>query len=156
MGKEIEHKFLVKSDDWKTTSTKGVLYSQGYISFNPAVRVRIAGEIGYLTLKSKMTGITRQEFEYEIPVDNAKEMLATLTKGDIIEKKRYLCVVAGKTWEIDVFSGKNEGLVVAEIELESEDEPFEIPAWVGECVTHDRRYLNSSLSQNPFYNWDEK
>lgn len=126
------------------------------MSSGPTVRVRVVEDTGYITFKSKITGITRQEFEYEIPVEDAQEMLKSLTKGDIIEKRRHLCVVGGKTWEIDVFSGKNAGLIVAEIELESEDEVFELPSWAGECVTHDRRYSNSSLSESPYCDWEKE
>ncbi|MDB9741228.1 CYTH domain-containing protein [Akkermansiaceae bacterium] len=155
MAKEIEHKFLVRSDDWKATSTEGKIYRQAYMASNPTVRIRIVDETtGILTLKTKIVGITREEFEYEVPLEDAQVMMASFTSGEIVEKRRHLCVVGGKTWEIDVFSGSNEGLIVAELELQSEDEPFELPEWVGECVTGDSRYSNSSLSQNPFCSWE--
>lgn len=156
MATEIEHKFLVQSDSWKKTADTGKLYMQGYMGNRPTVRARVVEDKGFITMKSKVSKITRIEYEYEIPVDDAIDMLENFTKGDIVEKMRHLCVVGGKTWEIDVFFGLNEGLILAEIELESEDEEFELPDWAGECVSGDSRYSNSNLSQVPYYLWGHK
>lgn len=156
MAKEIEHKYLVTSDSWKKIASEGKVYVQGYMSSGgPTVRVRTVDEKrGFITFKSKVSRITRLEYEYEIPYEEAVEMLEFLTRGEIVRKLRYLCEVGGKTWEVDIFSGSNEGLMIAEIELEAEDEVFEIPSWVGECVSEDSRYSNSSLSQIPYTQWE--
>jgi len=152
MQTEIERKFLVQGEDWKTEVP--TVFRQGYLNRDKyrTVRVRIAGHKAMLTVKGKTTGMTRAEYEYDIPVIDAEEMLK-LCEGPIIEKKRWLTVVGGMTWEVDEFMGENEGLVVAEIELESETQDFERPIWLGEEVTHDARYFNSSLSASPFKNW---
>lgn len=155
---EIEHKFLIKNDGWKASSSEGVLYRQGYIKTESgtAVRVRIAGEKGFLTLKGQgrgEQGISRSEFEYEIPLADAEAMMDELLDTTLIEKHRYLVEYEGKTWEVDIFSGDNTGLEVAEIELNSEDEKFSIPDWAGECVSDDPRYFNSSLTQKPYNTW---
>ena len=153
MNVEIERKFLIKSDLWKENSV-GVHYAQGYLNDagTNTVRVRIAGEKAFLTIKSKSEGIFRQEFEYEIPPEEAKELLK-LSQTQIIEKIRYKIEYAGKCWEVDEFLGKNRGLYVAEIELNSEDEPFEKPEWVGQEVSDDKRYYNSYLARKPFSEW---
>ena len=153
MPKEIERKFLVVSDEYKNSPRK--YYKQGYLSVEPdkTVRVRVAGDKGYLTVKGRNNGISRAEYEYEIPAADANDMLDNLVKTGVIEKWRYVCVVDGKKWEVDEFLGDNAGLVVAEIELQSEDEPFAKPAWAGDEVSGDARYYNSSLSQNPYKNW---
>jgi adenylate cyclase len=117
-----------------------------------SVRVRVAGTRGLLTVKGKTRGLARDEFEYEIPVEDARAMLATLA-GPAVTKLRYEVPVGPHTWEVDVFQGDNEGLVVAEIELTSEDEAFERPSWVGEEVTRDARYLNTNLAAQPFRSW---
>ncbi len=154
MAKEIEHKFLIASDHWRENASTGILYAQAYLSDGAAtVRVRIAGEKGYLTVKGVSVNISREEYEYEIPQADAREMIERLAISAVVEKTRYLCEVAGKTWEIDVFHGENEGLVVAEIELTSENEPFELPDWAGACVTTDYRYANSNLAKVPFSQW---
>ena len=153
MPKEIERKFLVVSDEYKSSPRK--YYKQGYLSVEPdkTVRVRVVGDKGFLTVKGRNNSISRTEYEYEIPVADANDMLDNLVKTGVIEKWRYVCVVDGKKWEVDEFLGDNAGLVVAEIELQSEDEPFTKPAWAGDEVSGDARYYNSSLSQNPYKNW---
>ena len=153
MPKEIERKFLVVSDEYKSSPRK--YYKQGYLSVEPdkTVRVRVVGDMGFLTVKGRNNGISRAEYEYEIPAADANDMLDNLVKTGVIEKWRYVCVVDGKKWEVDEFLGDNAGLVVAEIELQSEDEPFTKPAWTGDEVSGDERYYNSSLSQNPYKNW---
>lgn len=156
MGKELERKFLVKDNSFKKLST-GKLYKQGYISSNPdsTVRIRIVGNKGFLTIKNKGNGLARDEFEYEIPFTDAEEILQKICQKPFIEKTRYLYNYKGHTWEIDEFHGENEGLIVAEIELENEDENFEIPEWIGEEVTYDNKYFNSNLFKNPYKNWNK-
>ncbi|MEM8606584.1 MAG: CYTH domain-containing protein [Myxococcota bacterium] len=154
MGQEIERKFLLSGDDWKAGATS-TRFRQGFLSTEPerAVRVRLAGESGTLTIKGKTEGATRLEFEYSIPRDDAAHLLDALCLRPLIEKVRYLVPVGPHTWEIDVFEGDNAGLVVAEIELASEDEAFERPPWIGEEVTHDPRYFNANLVQHPYRLW---
>ncbi len=154
MGEEIERKFLVRGDAWRATA-KSSAFRQGFLSTEPerTVRVRLAGERGWLTIKGITVGARRAEYEYEIPGDDAALMLETLCKRPLIEKVRHTLVVAEHTWEIDVFEGDNAGLVVAEVELAAEDEKFERPAWLGEEVTDDLRYFNSSLVQHPYKDW---
>jgi adenylate cyclase len=154
MSQEIERKYLVRLDVWKPTNA-GVLYRQGYLSSveERSVRVRIAGEQAYLTIKGPTYGITRLEFEYAIPVADAAMMLNLLCQHPLIEKTRHRQPFAGKIWEIDVFHGDNAGLVVAEVEVASESEQFEPPPWLGREVSADPRYLNSSLVNNPYKNW---
>lgn len=160
MAQEIERKFLLADDSWKEIVGGGVLYEQGYLVSDPekSVRVRIAGNTGYLTIKSKVYdgGFSRAEFEYEIPVGDAKEIFNTLTLPGKIEKTRYHIPNGKHTWEIDVFHGDNDGLITAEIELESEDESFEKPEWIGEEVTFDNRFINGMLVKNPYKNWKQK
>ena len=153
MGQEIERKFLVKGNDWPRQ--KGKKYRQGYLTLDKerTVRVRLAGDKGYLTLKGKSKGPSRSEFEYEIPKEEAEILLDQLCLKPLIEKTRYKLEQAGLTWEIDEFSGANKGLVVAEIELEREDQPFDKPAWLGQEVTDDPRYYNANLVQHPFSEW---
>jgi len=157
MGKEIERKFLLKGNAWQlvTREARGMPVRQGYLCVGPpvAVRVRIAGDKGNVNFKKSALSITRDEFEYPIPVEDAEAMLAGLCEGHVIEKTRYKVPWGGLTWEIDVFSGMNEGLVVAEIELESEDQSFERPEWLGEEVSGDPRYLNTHLSRTPYALW---
>ncbi len=155
---EIEHKFLLKNDAWKASASEGVRYRQGYIDTvnGTTVRVRIAGDQGYLTLKGKRggdAGISCSEFEYEIPLEDAEGMIEEFLDTPLIDKHRYLVEYHGKIWEIDVFVGDNEGLEVAEIELGSEDEAFDLPSWAGECVSGDCRYTNGSLAKLPFKDW---
>jgi adenylate cyclase len=155
MGIEIERKFLVTDDEWKGLAM-GTLYRQGYLSSTKklTVRVRIAGDKAFLTIKGETSGISRMEYEYPIPVEDARVMLAELCEQPIIEKKRYTINYQGFVWEVDEFFGENEGLLVAEIELEAEGQEFEKPPWVGMEVSSDRRYCNASLVKNPFSGWE--
>ncbi|MBM9511781.1 CYTH domain-containing protein [Desulfogranum marinum] len=155
MGIEIERKFLLVGEAWKKLA-QGVRYRQGYLSTSKesTVRVRTIENTGYLTVKGKSTGATRSEFEYEIPVEDANTMLDQLCAKPLIEKKRYKIEYEGFTWEVDEFFGENQGLVVAEIELESEDQPYTKPEWVGAEVTQDQRYFNSNLARNPYCRWE--
>lgn len=152
MAIEIERKFLVTGDAWR--SAEPVYFSQGYLNRDKArtVRVRIAGERAFLTIKGLTQGVSRAEFEYAIPVEDARQLLA-LCEQPLIEKHRRKIPFAGFVWEVDEFLGDNLGLVVAEIELPSEDSEFAKPDWVGQEVTHDQRYFNSNLSQHPFNCW---
>ncbi len=152
MAKEIERKFLVK-DSWQPQSA-GIKIAQGYLSTVPerTVRVRIKGNRGYLTIKGKNQGISRAEFEYEIPVQDAEELLQ-LAEQPILVKNRYLEQQGEFTWEVDVFAGENQGLVVAEIELPAEDTEFSRPAWLGQEVSGDVRYYNANLIKCPFSLW---
>lgn len=155
MAKEIEHKFLVKGDQYKSLVTP-TLYRQGYIPTQNGmtVRVRIAGEKGFLTLKDKTVGMSRNEFEYEIPVLEAKQMLDTMCDKPQIEKYRYVIPAEqGLKWEVDEFLGDNAGLVVAEIEVPTEDMKFLLPEWIGKEVTGDKKYNNSQLCKKPYKEW---
>ena len=154
MGIEIERKFLVADEGWRQAATRQTRFSQGYLSRDPArtVRVRIAGDAAFLTIKGATTGATRAEFEYDVPVADAQQLLA-MCDGPVVEKVRHLCGHAGMTWEVDEFLGANAGLVVAEIELQTEDQAFERPAWLGEEVTGDARYVNANLAVRPFSSW---
>lgn len=154
MAKEIERKFLVLDQTYKQYA-KGVYYRQGYLSSNPSVRVRIIDQEAFLTIKGATTGFSRSEFEYRIPYEDGLEMLQELSKKPIIEKYRYKMEYAGFIWEIDEFLSENEGLIVAEIELEAEDQEFQKPPFIGEEVTFDKRYRNSSLVSNPYRNWSK-
>ena len=153
MAKEIERKFLVKKELWRPKD-EGVAIAQGYLAADAAraVRVRLAGERACLTVKGPTKGIERLEFEYEIPPQDARAMLA-LCERPWIEKRRYRERYGAHIWEIDCFSGENEGLIVAEIELAHADEAFEAPPWLGEEVSEDSRYLNASLLRLPFSRW---
>ncbi|NLD47310.1 MAG: CYTH domain-containing protein [Clostridiaceae bacterium] len=155
MAKEIERKFLVK-DSVINHLKDGVLYRQGYLSSVPEriVRLRIYNGSGYITVKGFPDGITRPEYEYKIPVVDAAEMLDSICEKPIIEKIRYKIEHKGNTWEVDKFLGENEGLIVAEIELENEAAAFIKPEWLGEEVTYDPRYLNSNLIRTPFKCWN--
>lgn len=155
MATEIERKFLVHGKPWGDRT--GVRFSQGYLNREPerTVRVRIAGEKAFLTIKGATHGATRAEFEYEIPVPDAEKLLA-ITDGPIIQKIRHVISHDGFDWEVDEFLGENAGLVVAELELSSEDQTFTRPPWLGREVTDDRRYYNSSLVNHPFTTWSER
>ena len=158
MGVEIEKKFLVKDDNWKLADDgvpiEGVRFRQGYLPDNGVtVRIRVRRESAYLTLKGKTQGISRLEYEYPIPLQDANEMLEKLCEKPLIEKVRYIRKEYGLTWEIDVFEGDNAGLVVAEVELCSEQQAIELPEWVGSEVSTDQRYFNVNLARNPFKNW---
>jgi len=154
MGVEIERKFLVAGDAWRTLG-EPVLLRQGYLSAQPerTVRVRIEGERAHLTIKSKNVGAARGEWEYPIPLAEAAELLDRLCERPLIEKYRRRIPFAGFVWEVDEFLGENAGLVVAEIELPAEDAQFDLPAWIGQEVTHDPRYLNSNLIRHPYSAW---
>lgn len=155
MGKEIERKFLVEPA--KLPELEEVFYRQGYLSTEPerTVRVRRAGDKAFLTIKGKSVGATRAEYEYEIPVAEADEMLDTLCYRPLIEKFRSKIEYEGLIWELDRFTGENAGLFVAEVELESEEQPFHKPEWVTGEVTGERRYYNSSLTVTPYSRWEE-
>ena len=154
MASEIERKFLIKPDVWKPT-TQGVHYRQGFLSSanERVVRVRIAGDNAFLTIKGIIQGVTRLEFEYPIPFSDAVAMLDKLCKHPLIEKTRYRQTVGRHIWEVDVFHGDNEGLAIAEIELSSETEAFERPSWIAKEVSGDPRYFNNNLAVNPFKLW---
>jgi adenylate cyclase len=157
MATEIERKFLVTSDAWRASVMDGIEggegtpYVQAYIFADErkSVRVRLAGERG---VKGAREGIARDEFEYEIPAADARAMIERLA-GDRVGKRRFVVPFEGHDWEVDVFDGENQGLVVAEIELGAEDEAFARPSWLGEEVTHDVRYLNTNLAKVPFSRW---
>ncbi|HJV81541.1 CYTH domain-containing protein [Noviherbaspirillum sp.] len=154
MGIEIERKFLVRDERWKTLG-QGVLLRQGYLSSaaDRTVRVRIEGDAATLTIKGRNLGATRTEWEYAIPIADAQALLDSLCERPLIEKRRYRIPLQGMTWEVDEFLGENAGLVVAEIELQSEQQEFAKPDWVGEEVTHDARYFNANLLRHPFCKW---
>lgn len=150
---EIERKFLIKNKNWKPSGT-GTKIIQGYLSVEPerVVRVRIANERAFLTIKGKPAGIVRTELEYEIPKNEAEVMLKMCLDFPI-EKTRFVETIGNLNWEIDVFEGINNGLVLAEVELMDENQKIDLPEWIGEEVSHDKRYFNSWLSTNPFSNW---
>ncbi len=154
MGIEIERKFLLVGEAWKKLA-QGIRYRQGYLSTTKesTVRVRTIENTGYLTVKGESQGATRSEFEYEIPVEDANAMLDQLCAKPLIEKNRYKIKYEGFTWEVDEFFGENQGLVVAEVELESEDQTYAKPEWVGVEVTEDHRYFNSNLARHPYCRW---
>ena len=154
MGTEIERKFLVVGETWQGQG-EGTVYRQGYLSVDPerTVRVRLAGETGFLTVKGITEGASRAEFEFVIPRDEAAEMLDTLCLRPLIEKTRFRIPHGGVVWELDEFFGENEGLIIAEVELSHEDQAFDLPEWAGEEVTGDRRYYNANLVENPFKSW---
>ncbi len=161
MGIEIERKFLVTGDGWRAAAHAVVPMAQGYINDAAAldsgaqkasVRVRIQGDAAYLNLKSREPGHTRQEFDYPIPVDDARALLA-LCVGGLVDKRRHLVRHGNHLWEVDEFLGENAGLVVAEIELDDAEEAFERPEWLGEEVTDDVRYYNLALAAHPYGRW---
>jgi adenylate cyclase len=154
VGVEIERKFLLVGDAWRTLG-EPVLLRQGYLSSDPerVVRVRIEGEQGTLTIKGKSVGATRGEWEYPVPLADANELLDRLCQQPLIEKYRRRIAFAGYVWEVDEFLGANLGLMFAEIELASEDEQFDKPDWIGAEVTDDPRYFNSSLIRHPYSSW---
>ncbi|MBW1977198.1 MAG: CYTH domain-containing protein [Deltaproteobacteria bacterium] len=154
--KEVEKKFLVKDGSWRREA-RGSLYRQGYLCAlkERVVRVRTFDGRGFLTIKGVTRGITRVEYEYEIPVREANEMLEHLCKKPVVEKKRYRIEYEGHVWEVDEFLSENQGLVLAEVELEREDEEIKFPPWVGEEVSGDPRYYNINLVDNPYKNWNE-
>ena len=149
---EIERKFLVQGLAWRTGQP--IHFSQGYLNRDAdrTVRVRLADQKGFLTVKGRTVGASRIEFEYEIASDDARQLLEICLEP-LVEKRRYLVPFAGNQWEVDEFLGENKGLVIAEIELDSEHQSFEKPDWLGVEVTHDPRYYNSRLSELPFSQW---
>ena len=155
MAVEIEHKFLLASNQWRELAFGSVIYKQGYLSSHPtsSIRVRISDKKAWFNIKSATIGTQRQEFEYEIPLSDAQEILDTLCAKPIIEKTRHFVTMGTHIWEIDEFYGDNAGLVVAEIELSAEGEVFAKPDWLGVEVTQDLRYYNNNLARNPYKNW---
>ncbi|WP_045767850.1 CYTH domain-containing protein [Xanthomonas albilineans] len=163
MSIEIERKFLVAGDGWRTTTHAVIPMAQGYLNDplalasgaeKASVRVRLQGEQAFLNFKSRELGHTRQEFEYPLPLGDARALLA-LCVGGLIDKRRHLVQHQGHLWEVDEFLGDNAGLVVAEIELDSADERFARPDWIGAEVTDDRRYYNAALAAHPFCRWSQ-
>lgn len=155
MGLEIERKFLVADDSWKASGEPGVELRQGYLNLEQrcSIRVRTDGQHGWLNIKGATIGAQRQEFEYEIPLDDAEQLLKQFAIGPLIEKTRHRVPYGVHVWEVDVFGGANGGLVVAEIELDDPQQEFERPSWLGPEVTDDIRYYNTSLTRNPYANW---
>jgi adenylate cyclase len=153
MALEIERKFLVKENDWR--NGQGTMYRQGYLNSdeNRNVRVRVINDRGYLTVKGISQGATRVEYEYEIPQAEAEAMLDDLCEKPLIIKKRYKTEYKGFVWEVDEFLGENQGLIIAELELESENQVFIKPEWIGKEVTGDPKYFNSNLIHRPFSMW---
>lgn len=154
MGTEIERKFLVTDSSWKK-DVRPIRCRQGYIclGIEKTVRVRVMGDEAYLTIKGGSSGIIRNEYEYLIPVADAEEMFEHLCEKPLIEKKRYIVMHEKMIWEIDEFFGENSGLVVAEVELQHEEQSISIPEWAGREVTGDPRYFNAALVRNPYANW---
>ncbi|TBO44802.1 CYTH domain-containing protein [Pedobacter kyonggii] len=155
MGKEIERKFLIDQQKWDDLSKpEGKLFRQGYLltDKDKTIRVRATETKGFLTIKGQTIGATRMEYEYEIPVAEATELLDNFSLSEL-SKTRYEIPFSGKLWEVDVFLGDNKGLTVAEIELDSEDEIFDIPDWVSREVTEEEKYYNSNLTVTPFKDW---
>ena len=155
MALEIERKFLLANEDWRPAATHSETLWQGYLTTNErcSVRVRVAGDLGYLNIKSTTLGVVRHEFEYAVPVAEARELLTLFCDGRSLGKTRYHVPVGAHLWEIDVFEGENAGLIVAEVELSAEDEEFERPSWLGEEVSADPRYYNTSLIAHPYARW---
>jgi CYTH domain-containing protein len=156
MGIEIERKFLVRGTAWRTGAA-GVRCCQGYLNLSPArtVRVRTCGSRGFLTVKGPVHGTARREYEYEIPVADAREMLEELCEKPLIIKDRYTIGYNGFIWEVDQFHGENSGLVVAEIELAHQGQDVPLPDWIGGEVTGDHRYANASLVRHPYSQWKD-
>ena len=154
MNKEIERKFLLKNTDWKIFANTGISIKQGYLNSSKELttRIRTKGKQAFITIKGKTEGISRAEFEYEIPLKDALELLK-LCQNSNIEKTRYEVKIDEHIWEIDVFEGENEGLIVAEIELSSEDETFKKPTWLGKEVSFEDKYFNACLVEKPFKDW---
>jgi adenylate cyclase len=156
MAKEIERKFLVDTSKLPTLP-KGHIMKQGYVPTQGiTVRARISDDQAFLTLKGRATGLSRSEFEYPIPVEDAQQILDELCVHPLIEKTRYMIPYEDHIWELDIFESDNKGLIVAEIELGSEDESFVKPEWITEEVSYDRRYRNASLINHPFCNWNKE
>ncbi len=157
MGTEIERKFLVKGTQWHDDAISDANIRQGFVSTDPEriVRLRLTNGRALLTIKGRATGVRRSEYEYEIPLTDAEEMLEDVCHHGLIEKTRYRVPHAGNTWEVDVFYGDNAGLLLAEIELRDESDAISLPAWVGPEVTDDRRYFNAYLAEHPYSEWSQ-
>jgi adenylate cyclase len=155
MADEIERKFLVEGDGWRSGVVRTRVIKQGYLANTTAcsIRVRVADQEGYISVKSAGLDIARKEYEYDIPLRDAVEMLELFCSGNRIEKKRFHVEHGGREWEVDVFEGENAGLVLAEIELDAVDEEVALPDWIGVEVSEDPRYLNSNLSTQPYGQW---
>jgi adenylate cyclase len=155
MGLEIERKFLVRSDDWRAQVATRELLRQGYLTSGSqcSIRARVAGEHAWLNIKARKSGMTRLEFEYPVPLTDANQILNELAQGSILEKYRHRVPAGELVWEIDEFLGANAGLIVAEIELPSEETSFDRPAWLGDEVTEDERYYNFNLARTPYTQW---
>ncbi len=155
MAVEIERKYLLKNDSWRNTCSEGKKYLQGYLlgSELASVRVRLEGDAAFLNIKSMSLGVVRSEYEYAIPNADANEMLENLCVKPLISKMRYIVMYQNKKWEIDVFDGDNFGLIVAEIELQAEDEKFELPDFIDKEVSNDPRYYNVNLVERPYIKW---
>ena len=158
MAIEIERKFLLADDGWRSIADNGTRLVQGYLlgAKQASVRVRIEGKQAFLNIKSATIGTRRQEYEYAIPMQEAEDMLTSLCEKPLIDKIRYNVYHQGQHWEIDVFSGDNTGLLVAEIELEDEQQAVILPRWIGEEVSHDPRYYNVNLVKHPYSIWQNK
>lgn len=155
MPTEIERKYLIKNDSWKSSAKQGTKYIQGYLvgSRHASVRIRIEGDRAFINIKSATLGVRRQEYEYPVPVEEAREILETLCEKPLIEKTRYEIGHQGLEWEVDVFEAENKGLIVAEVELDSEDQEIVLPDWCGEEVSDDPRYYNVCLVKHPYSEW---
>lgn len=155
MPVEIERKFLVRNDGWRADVEEETRILQGYLADGPlaTVRARIKGDLAYLTIKGATSGISRSEYEYRIPVEDAEAMLREMAISSVIEKVRYRVRVGRQIWDLDVFAGENQGLVMAEIELDAEDADFQLPDWAGEEVSDDPRYFNAALAKHPYTRW---
>jgi adenylate cyclase len=158
MATEIEHKFLLRDDRWRSQVERSTRMRQGYLTSDArcSVRVRIADGQGFLNLKSGALGIQRSEYEYPIPLAEAEEILDILCEKPLLEKTRHFLWFGEHLWEIDEFEGDNAGLIVAEVELSQSDEPFARPDWLGEEVSHDIRYYNSQLARRPYQTWPDR
>ena len=161
MAIEIERKYLLKNDDWRELVSKSTYFKQGYLNetdnkenCKSSIRVRIEGDNANINIKSMTLSITRQEYEYAIPLEDAEKMLDELCIQPLIEKTRHIVYYDEHKWEIDVFEGDNQGLIVAEIELVNEDEKFNMPSWIGEEVSEQEKYYNVCLVKNPYSNWN--
>ena len=157
MAIEIEHKFLLANNDWHEHISSSIKYRQGYLSSlaTSSIRVRISDKRAWLNIKSATIGTSRHEYEYEIPLHDANEIITILCRKPIIEKTRHFVMHDGNTWEIDEFEGVNQGLIIAEIELSDIGKEFSKPHWIGKEVTHDLRYYNNNLAIHPYSEWDD-
>ena len=155
MALEIEHKFLVNANDWRENADQGQQLRQGYLNTegDASVRVRVSGDRADLNIKAAVVGNARAEYEYPIPLNDANEILDNLCGGHIVDKVRYRVEYGGHTWEVDVFEGRNAGLIVAEVELSEAGENFERPDWLGREITEDKRYYNHYLALYPYEEW---